>query len=480
MSASVAQSNGAASVRRIRGLPAAREYARFFFDPVGTICRLYSSYGSLMALGAVAFGEPRKGLVFALGPDFNRQLLSDTVAFRPTGILRPGPKNSAQRRVRFGLTRMTGPQHRQQRQLVMPPFQTKAAQSYHGVIVEMTDAMLRQWRPGEQRDICEEMRMLALRTASAVLFSRDPEEAFPIGRLIKEWVGMNWSFGVWSFPVNVPGTPCSRMLRHASRIEQAIKVMIARRRATPGERNDVLSLLMEARDPQGNGMTDAELIGQTAILFLASFETTATSLTWTLFLLAQHPHVANELLDELGATLNGSPPSHDELARFSYLPCVIKESMRILPPVPYTVRVTQKDVMIGSLAVANGTNVLTSHYLTHHLPELYPEPERFIPERWLTMNPGQYEYLPFSAGPRMCIGAAFSMQALKISLAMIMQKFRLTVVPGTRIDRTNRITMDPRNGLPMMIFANDRKFAASEVTGQIREMVTLPERAGSR
>jgi cytochrome P450 len=137
------------------------------------------------------------------------------------------------------------------------------------------------------------------------------------------------------------------------------------------------------------------------------------------------------------------------------------------------VRVTQREVALGSLTLTRGTNIVASHYLTHHLPELYPEPERFLPERWRTIDPNQYEYLPFSAGPRICIGAHFSMQALKISLAMIMQKFRLTVVPGTRIDRKTRITMDPPNGLPMMVFANDRKFVASEVSGQIREMVTL-------
>jgi cytochrome P450 len=461
------------NAKRLVGLPAAREYVRFFFDPVGAIRHVYAGYGPLTALGEVAFGEPRKRLVYALGPEFNRQLFSDTVAFRPTGMLRPGPKNSAQRRVRFGLTRMTGPQHRQQRQLVLPPFQKKAVQTYRDLIVQMVDAVLTQWRAGECRDIYEEMRMLTLRTASAVLFSRDPAEAFPIGRLIEEWIIMNFSTGVWSFPLNVPGTPYNRMLHQAERIEEAIGTMIARRRANSGQRMDVLSLLMEARDYQGCGMTDTELIGQTAILFLASFETTTSALTWTLFLLAQHPIIANDLVDELEAVLGGNPPSNDELARLPFLESVIKESMRILPPVPYTVRVTQREVALGSFTLTRGTNIVASHYLTHHLPELYPEPERFLPERWRTIDPNQYEYLPFSAGPRVCIGAHFSMQALKVSLAMIMQKFRLTVVPGTRIDRKTRITMDPPNGLPMMVFANDRKFVASEVTGQIREMVSL-------
>ena len=461
--------------RRLTGFAATHEYVRFFFDPVGSICRLYARHGPIMELGPVAFGVPPKPLVFAIGPDYNRQLLSDTVAFRPTGMLRPGPRNSAQRRVRFGLTRMTGPQHRQQRQLVMPPFQKKAVQSYRDLIVSIAaDTILKQWQAGERRDIYEEMRLLMLRIASAVLFSRELPEAFPIGRLIEEWIVMNFSTGVWSCPVNVPGTPYRGMLRQAERIEQAILALIAKRRAMPGERTDVLSLLMEARYPQGGGMTDAELVGQTAILFLASFETSTSALTWTLFLLAQHPAVANELLDELETVLGGNPPSNEDLTRLPFLQCVIKESMRILPPVPYTLRVTQKALSLGPLALPPGTNVVCSHYLTHHLPELYPEPERFLPERWRTIDPDQYEYLPFSAGPRMCIGTIFATQSLKILLAMMLQKFRFTVVPGTRIDRISRITMDPRAGLPMMISANDRKFSASEVTGQIHEMVSFP------
>jgi cytochrome P450 len=457
----------------LEGFAATREYVRFFFDPVGCMCRIYARHGPIIALGPIALGEPRQ-LVFAIGPDFNRQVLSDPTAFRPTGMLRPGPKKSAQRRVRFGLTRMTGPQHKQQRQLVTPPFHKKAVQSYRDLIVSITDALLKQWQVGERRDVYEEMRILTLRIASAVLFSRDPEEAFPVGRLIEEWIIMNFSTGVWSCPLNVPGTPYRRMLRQAERIEQAILEMIARRRANPGRRTDVLSLLMEARDNQGYGMTDTELVGQTAILFLASFETTTSSLTWTLFLLAQHPDVANELINELETVLGGDPPDNDALAQLPFLECVIKESMRILPPVPYTVRVTQRDLTLGPLALAHGTNVVCSHYLTHHLPELYPEPKRFLPERWRTIDPNQYEYLPFSAGPRMCIGPMLAMQTLKISLAMILQRFRFAVVPGTRIDRTSRITMNPQDGLPMMLFGNDRKFATSEVSGQIREMVALP------
>ena len=179
----------------------------------------------------------------------------------------------------------------------------------------------------------------------------------------------------------------------------------------------MLSLLIQARDDENRGMTDTELVGQATILFGASFETTASTLTWTVFLLAQHPAIMGELMDELDRVLGGNAPTRDQLAQLSFLDRVIKESMRILPPVPFTIRAADDDAIpMGSLTLSHGTRVICSHFLTHHLPEIYPEPEIFRPDRWRDIDPTQYEYMPFSAGPRACVGAMFAIQVLKISL----------------------------------------------------------------
>src|ERR1700731_5230404 len=137
----------------ITGLAAAREYINLLRNPVTTIRRLYERHGPLVVLGPVAFGEPVNLHVLAVGPEFNRQILGDPARFRPTGLFLRGPKNSAQRRVRFGLTRMTGAQHRQQRQLVMPPFHKTAVQTYHGLMSGFTGQMLERWRPNNRYDI---------------------------------------------------------------------------------------------------------------------------------------------------------------------------------------------------------------------------------------------------------------------------------------------------------------------------------------
>ena len=258
-------------------------------------------------------------------------------------------------------------------------------------------------------------------------------------------------------------------------VEQEILRLVEKRRRDPSDRTDVLSILIRARDDENRGMTDMELVGQATILFGASFETTASTMTWTVFLLAQHPEIMCELMDELDRVLGGNAPTREQLPQLSFLDRVIKESMRILPPVPFTIRAADEDqIPMGSLTLGHGARVICSHFLTHHLPDIYPEPERFLPDRWREIDPTQYEYMPFSAGPRACVGAMFAIQVLKISLAIMLQKFRFTIVRGAQIDRVVRITMNPRYGMPMVLHENDRRYESSEVRGQIHEMVNLP------
>jgi len=462
----------------LTGARGALEYIHFFRDPIGCMRELQQKYGSLVAVGPIAFGEPKKLHVLAIGPEFNRQVLGDPAKFRTTGQFIHGPNNSAQRRIRFGLTRMNGPQHKEQRQLILPPFHKKAVAGYHDLTVELAEEVIGQWKPG-RRDVYADMRAVTLRIASAVLFGHEATDAYRIGHLLEIWERRNFSGPVWFFPVNIPGTPYYRLLKHAELVEQEILRLVEKRRRDPSGRTDVLSILIQARDDENRSMTDMELVGQAMILFGASFETTASTLTWTTFLLAQHPAIMRELMDELDRVLGGRPPSPEQLPQLSFLDRVIKESMRILPPVPFTIRAADEDqIPMGSLTLNHGARVICSHFLTHHLADIYPEPELFRPDRWREVDPTQYEYMPFSAGPRACVGAMFAIQVLKISLAIMLQKFRFTVAPGARIDRVVRITMNPRYGMPMLLTKNDRRFQSSEVRGQIHEMVKLPGKSG--
>jgi cytochrome P450 len=358
---------------------------------------------------------------------------------------------------------------------MLPPFQKKAVEGYLPQMVAVTDKLLGQWTTGSTLDLWREMRRLTLEISSDILFAReDPQRSHVLGALLGDGLSASFSAAVWACMVDAPGSPRLALLRRAEAIEREVQLMLDEKRAAGATGSDLVSMLVAANREGNEWMTDEDLIGQVTIAFAASYETTANAMTWTLFLLAQHPAVAHELLDELDAVFGGAPPSVESLARATLLEAVVKESLRILPPVPYTIRVARaRQTPIGPFVAMRGDRVILSHYVTHHLPELYANPERFDPQRWLTLKRGPYEYLPFSAGPRLCLGYSFAMQALKLSTAMILQRFRFTVLPGTRIDRVVRVTLSPKRGLPVSIHPPDRRFQAVPVHGNIREMVDL-------
>jgi cytochrome P450 len=264
------------------------------------------------------------------------------------------------------------------------------------------------------------------------------------------------------------------MLKFAEDLERLIVETIEVKRRPGNTSQDVLSIMVRASAGAEPAFSESELPGHTVFMFGASFETAADAMGWTLFLLAQHPKVASSLLDELDSARFSDPPTLDELDRLTLLNAVIDEAMRLLPPVPYTIRTVTSAVDFDGLRLTRGDRIVISHYMTHHMPEIYPMPNRFAPERWFSFKADPYVYLPFSAGPRLCVGYHFAMAEIRLALLRIMKRYRLTVVPGSRIDRTVRVTLNPTFGLPMIVYPQDRKFAASAVTGQIHEMVDLP------
>ena len=179
---------------------------------------------------------------------------------------------------------------------------------------------------------------------------------------------------------------------------------------------------------------------QIAVLFAASHETVAKGVTWTLFLLAQHPTVMAELDDELRSVLGDSPPSLSDLARLPLLDAVTKEAMRLFPPVPWASRKIRTETELAGIPVRHYDYVVLNHFMTHRSPEVFPQPLRFRPERWFETKPDNYAYVPFSAGPRSCIGKALGTATIHLMVAMILQRFRLTVAPNSRISRSVQVT----------------------------------------
>ena len=441
---------------------------RFGSDPLGYAQQLYRTYGEL-----VAFVAERPGWVFAFGPQYNHTLLANPDLFHSSPFMQ-APPGSALGRLTSGLLSMNGVPHRQRRKLVLPAFHRQRVESYHADMVAAVEQLLAAWRIGAQLDIAREMQKLTLRIASKTLFGLEAgPEADRLGLQIKRWLNLLDSLGPSLVPLDWPGFPLRRLLRLSDRLDANIHTMIERRRAGAADRSDVLSMLLQARDEDGASMSDAELIGQATVLFIAGHETSSNALTWTLFLLSQHPRILSDLRDELHGLLHGAAPTPAQREHLPLLDRVLKESMRLLPPASISLRVSTAPFELGPYQLPRGTTVFFSQYVTHHMPELYPQPERFLPERWAAIDPPVYAYLPFGGGPRMCIGASFALLEIKIALALIVQRFTLALRPGARIDRRLRITLAPRQGMPMIVHSPDRALPVNRPRGNIREMVEL-------
>jgi cytochrome P450 len=269
-------------------------------------------------------------------------------------------------------------------------------------------------------------------------------------------------------PFNLPGTPYHKAMQSAEKLNTKIREMITQKRLETNA-TDVLASLVQVRDEGGSGLTDDELVGHTFTLYVAGHETTANALTWSIFLLHQHPDILSKLLEELDGNLKGSDPSLENLASLSLLDGVIKESLRLLPPAGIGVRITSQTCELGGYTIPKGTNVFFNQMITHRLPELYDEPDRFKPERWSTIKRSPYEYLPFSAGQHMCIGWNFATQEMKVVLAILLQRFRFVINPDSKI--TPNIMMRPIHGIPMKVVPQDGQFSRVPVKGKINQYV---------
>jgi len=463
--------------------------AKFSLDPIRYLDGLFREHGRIAVL---VRGRPTRvvsterhvpGTVCLYGPELNRALFTDHEGFHKcalSGPLYPGEPFTARTqplsRLLTGLFSVNGDEHRRHRRLLMPAFHKSRIESYRDDMVQLTDSLIEKLVPGEVRDVRPDMMELTLRVATKTLFGADMGTlGIDIGRDLQRWLEL---FGPSTIlPLDLPGLPYRRWLDICRSIDRRMSDVITAKRQSGRGGKDMLSMLLEATDEAGDPLTDDQLVGHAGVIFAAGHETSSNGLCWTLFLLAQHPRFAAELVGELDSVLRGRAPTVDDLPSLRLLDFTIKESMRLIPPVPLNHRIVARDCSLGGYTLPAGTEVLSSAYHTHRMPELYPEPLRFQPERWSDREaPGPYAYSPFGAGPRMCIGATFALMEMKIVLAMLLQRFRFELVPGTRIDRFLTITLAPKPGLPLLVRAQDRDFRAPPATvrGSVRELYELP------
>jgi cytochrome P450 len=365
---------------------------------------------------------------------------------------------------------MKGEHHRQQRRLMMPAFHKEQIAGYHHTMVTLTQQRLAGWQPGSSLDMYAEMRDLTQQIVVQTLFGLE-EGTNPahLGTLLERLVA-SMAFALM-MPINLPGTPYYRAMRTAAQLESELQALIAHKRASPGGR-DLLTMLIQARDEDGTMLSDVELVSHAFTLFSAGHETTTAALTWTIFLLCQHPHIYTALLDELNDALHGAPPTPAQVRELPLLDGVVKEGLRLLSPATVGMRRTTADCELGGFALPRGATIIFSQFVTHRLPQLYAEPDRFLPERWFSIKRGPYEYLPFSAGSHRCIGAEFAMHEIKTVLATLLPQRRLAVQPDAVLDVN--FTLQPKQGVPMHVLDPAQSLVSVPVRGNIQRLVDLP------
>jgi cytochrome P450 len=339
-----------------------------------------------------------------------------------------------------------------QRRLAQPAFHRARIASYAATMVEYTQRMLEDWRGGEERDAHQVMMRLTLQIVGKTLFDADVERhAQDVGKSLELLLEIGANFRRTIFVPHWLPTPANlRVKREVAQIENILYRIIAERRASGRDTGDLLSMLLAAQDEDGSRMTDRQLRDEAITLFLAGHETTASTLSWTWWLLAQNPAAEAKLHAELDAVLGGRTPSLDDLPKLSYTGHVITESLRLHPPAWGLARLALEDHEIAGYPVTKGMGVAMAQWVVHRDPRWYDAPEEFRPERWegdLLKQLPKFAYFPFGGGPRQCIGNAFALMETSLILATIAQKFRLRLSADHPVEPLASITLRPRHGM---------------------------------
>ncbi len=339
---------------------------------------------------------------------------------------------------------LTGPEHLRQRRLLLPPFHGERMREYEDVIVEATRRDIAGWPLGSAMRMQERTRAITLEVILRAVFGVEAERMGAlreaIGALLEPLrLPTLLRFALSRPTVERPTGPFGRALDH---LDEVIYAELARRRAEAdlGERGDILSLLLQAEDDEGRGMTDAELRDELVTLLLAGHETTATSVAWAIERLVRHPDKLARLTAEIDAGESEE-----------YMQAVVHETMRVRPVVPLVVRVLREPLRVGEHVLPKETRVAPSIYLTNRDPAVYDAPKEFRPERFLGRQPETFTWIPFGGGIRRCIGASFALLEMKLMLRTILRELEPQLPPRELFrkgewTRRRAITLVPARG----------------------------------
>jgi cytochrome P450 len=346
--------------------------------------------------------------------------------------------------------------HDRARRIMMPAFHRRRMDAAVAVMVDEAERALAGWRHGGIVDVYEWVRDVAMSIAMRALVGLDPREG-GIGHRAAVLFERGLSFydtESWMMLLRGPGTPWARLQGHRRALDRIIFAEIEHRQARGADGDDVLSMLIEARDEAGEGFTPPELRDQLKHLLFGGHDTSSSTFSFLAYELARNPDVFARLLDELDAELGGRAPTAEELIHgLPYLSMVLDETLRLYPPVWFGPRKTVKEFEFEGHRIPAGVHVIHSSWVTHHLPEVFPDPKAFLPERFepaarTALPPGAY--IPFGGGQRICIGKRFGQLVVKALAATVLQRFRWELAPGYALRIGKVPTLSPEGGLKIV------------------------------
>jgi cytochrome P450 len=417
-------------------------------DPLGFISEIPRTYGDIAHIDGA--GEH---LVLLNHP----QLVKDVLVTHQRNFRKGRGLERARKLLGDGLLTSEGETHLRQRRLMQPAFHKERIASYAATMTEYADRVQRRWTDGGTIDASEEMMRLTLGVVGRTLFDADVEaQAKNVGEALTAVLNSFWTtmLPFADLLEQLPIGPLKRGRDARAQLDAIIYGLIAERRASPGDRGDLLSMLLMARDEEqnGRGMTDAQVRDEAMTIFLAGHETTANALAWTWYLLSQAPDVESRLHAELDEVLGGRTPSFADLPRLTVTEQVVTESMRLYPPAWIVGRRAIDAYTVGTYTLPPRTIVLVSPYVLQRDARFFPEPDRFLPDRWtqeFRQSLPPFAYFPFGGGTRRCIGESFAWMELVLVAATIAQQWRLRLVPGHPVVPQPVVTLRLKHGLRM-------------------------------
>lgn len=425
---------------------------QFVRDPLPVLLPAYRRFGPVFTM-RVFHGR----VVFMLGPEANHYI---TVSHASNFHWREGSFGDLIPLLGDGLLTIDGAYHRRARRIVLPAFHRERIAAAADTMAEETLRALDRWQPGQLVDVYHWARELALRIAMKALFGLDPDEDGAGRRAAVDFERALAFYGS-DFALRIlrgPRTPWSRMMAARRTLDEIIYGEIAHRRADPDpERADVMSMLLDARDEDGSALTDTEVRDQAMTLLFAGHDTTTSTVSFLLYELARHPAVLARILAEQDRVLpGGRRPTAAELTgeALPELEMALDETLRLYPAAWVGPRKALDSFEFAGRTVPGGAYVNYSSWASHRLPDVWPEPEAFVPERFAPEAKARLPkgaYVPFGGGSRTCIGMRFGQQEIRTIATLLLQRYRLELFGGRTLTVRQMPTLSPREPLEMIV-----------------------------